>query len=203
MQFLEIISEQWQQQSVLEIIAFFLAIAYLWLAGQQSIWCWPAGLISTALYAVVYWEVSVVFQMLLNLYYMLMAVWGFYTWRKQGSDAVLVTRMSLRHHVLFIVLGSVMSVLVYYIAGIWFSYELISLDVSLTIFSLMATYLTVLKRLDSWVYWSLLNFTSIFLLWEKGLYLTILLMVIYIILAIRGYFNWNRAYQENLVLAKT
>jgi len=40
--------EQWQQQSIIEIFAVVLAVAYVWLASEESVWCWPAGFLCKA-----------------------------------------------------------------------------------------------------------------------------------------------------------
>ena len=193
---LELLIEQWQQQSILEVIAVVFAVAYVWLASQASIWCWPAGFISTSLYTFVFIDVTLVFQMLLNIYYMLMAIYGFITWRKQDESAILISKMPLKEHVYVILVGSLGSLVVYFVALTWLEYELIFLDIALTIFSLIATLLTVRKRFECWYYWSLINLATIFLYIENQLYLSVVLMIIYIVLAIRGVIIWHANWFE-------
>lgn len=83
MNFVELFIQQWQQQSIGEIFAVLFALAYVWLAAQESIWCWWAGFLSTTLYVYIFWDVTLFFQMLLNVYYMAMAVWGIIHWSKK------------------------------------------------------------------------------------------------------------------------
>lgn len=196
MSFWELFVSQWQQQSMGEICAVILAVCYVWLAGKESLWCWPAGFLSTALYAYIYWDVNLVFQMILNVYYMGMAVWGLISWQKQGSNKVRITKMNWLDHLYTLGLGGAGTLIVYLIARQWLHYELVLIDISLTVFSLIATYLTVRKKLENWIYWSLINSSSIILLLEKQLYPTILLMIVYLILAIRGYVYWSKVYSE-------
>lgn len=196
MSFWELFVSQWQQQSMGEICAVILAVCYVWLAGKESLWCWPAGFLSTALYAYIYWDVNLVFQMLLNVYYMGMAIWGLFSWRKQGSNKVLISRMNWREHTYTISVGVVGTLIVYAIASHWLNYDLVLIDIALTVFSLIATFLTVIKKLENWVYWSLINLSSIILLLDKQLYLTILLMFIYLILAARGFAYWYKVYSR-------
>lgn len=192
----DLIVHQWTQQSIGEIFAVIFAVCYVWLASQESFWCWPAGFISTALFAYVYWDVTLVFQMLLNLYYMTIAIWGFISWRKQGHNKLSISRMRGLDHFYITGLGAVGTILVYLIARQWFKYDLVLLDIGITVFSLLATYLTLVKKLENWCYWTIINTTSILLLLEKELYLTILLMLIYIILAVRGLINWYTIYEK-------
>lgn len=190
--------EQWQQQSWVEVVAVFLAIAYVWLAAHENIWCWPAGFISTSLFAFVYWDVTLIFQMLLNLYYMGMAIWGFITWRKQGNDEIKISKMSIRLHLVIVLIGTAICAITYWLAIFWLSYNLVLLDIGVTVFSLLTTLLTVRKYIESWYYWSVINLASIFLVWPSSLYLTAFLMVIYIGIAIKGLLNWQKDYNLRL-----
>jgi nicotinamide mononucleotide transporter len=196
--FTELLIQQWQQQSIGEIFAVALAVAYVWLAGQESVWCWPAGFISTALYAYIYWDVTLFFQMLLNVYYMAMAVWGLVCWRRTGKDKIAISKMSFSMHSTVVVSGIVVTLLVYVVATQFLTYDLVLLDITLTVFSLLTTYLTVIKKLESWYYWSLINLVSIVLLFDRSLYLTMVLMFVYIVLAIRGLTHWLKIYNKTL-----
>lgn len=185
---------QWQQQSSFEVFAFIFAVAYIWLASEESIWCWPAGFISTALYSYVFWEVSVFYQMLLNIYYMAMAIYGFITWQKQGDDKTLISRFSFQQHLIFISSGLGISVALYVITIFWFDYQLVWLDIGISVFSLMTTWLTVKKILECWIYWTMINIASLVLFYENALFPTMLLMVIYIVIAIRAWVQWRQTY---------
>ncbi len=194
MDILNLILEQWQQQSWVEVVAVFLAIAYVWLAAHENIWCWPAGFISTSLFAYVYWDVTLIFQMLLNLYYMGMAIFGFFIWRKQGDDQIKISNMPFYLHIIIVLLGFAISAITYWVAIFWLSYDLVLLDIGVTVFSLLTTYLTVRKYIESWYYWSVINLATIFLVWPSSLYLTAFLMVIYIGIALKGLLNWKADY---------
>ncbi len=196
MDLFELVTQQWQQQSIGEIIAVLLALAYVWLAAEESLWCWPAGFLSTSLYAYIYWDVSLVFQMLLNIYYMAMAVWGFLSWRKVGSNKLVISSMSLNKHIMAIGIGTLGTAVVFLIVRQWLHYELVLLDIGLSIFSLVATYLTVKKELENWYYWTFINVITIALLWQSQLYLTVILMLFYVVLAMRGLYHWTKVYQQ-------
>jgi nicotinamide mononucleotide transporter len=194
--FVELAAQQWQQQSIGEIFAVLFAIAYVWLAAEESIWCWPAGFISTALYVYIYWDVTLFFQMILNVYYMGMAVWGLIHWGKSGEDRVSISRMGWSAHAVVAVGGTLASAFVFVITSRLFDYDLVLLDITLTVFSLITTYLTVTKKLESWCYWSIINIVSIVLLYDRGLYLTTVLMLVYLVLALRGLLHWLGVYRQ-------
>jgi nicotinamide mononucleotide transporter len=196
MEMWESITTQWQQQSIVEVFAVLFSILYIWLASEESIWCWPAGFISTFLYTWVFFDITLIFQMLLNIYYMGMAIYGFVTWSKQSDARIYISRLMPREHAIIVLGGSVLSAAVYGVAVFALNYEYLLLDIILMVFSLITTYLTVKKRLECWYYWSFINLASIFLYLQSQLYLSIVLMVIYIILAIRGLLVWHKNFTE-------
>jgi nicotinamide mononucleotide transporter len=202
------IAAQWQQQSIFEIFAVVLSIAYVWLAAEGSIWCWPAAFVSTLMFIFVFWDVSLFFQLMLNVYYLIMAVIGFLHWRRSNEERFVVLQMPLRLHVKIIIAGIILttlfSALAVNLAEHWFSYDLLYLDAGITVFSLLVTYLTVKKYLQSWMYWSVINFLSVYLLIANELYLTVILMLIYIVIAMRGYINWSQSlFDDEDELAQT
>ena len=192
-----LLTTQWQQQSLAEVFAVLFSIAYVWLAAEESIWCWPCALISTLLFVYVFWDVSLVFQMALNAYYVVMAVIGFLYWKKSNTDGFYAVRMPWSMHVLIVIGGSALLLISAFIANQWLAYDLLYLDLGITLFSLIATYLTVKKYLQSWLYWTCINAASIYLMIASELYLTVMLMCLYIIIAVRGYLNWAKTLQAS------
>jgi nicotinamide mononucleotide transporter len=135
--------------------------------------------------------------MFLNGYYMVMAVVGFLHWKKSNQSGFNALQMPLKLHMLIILGGTTLILIVSFIASQWLSYGLLNLDLGITLFSLLATYLTVKKYLQSWVYWSIINALSIYLFLQSQLYLTALLMMIYLVIAVRGYLNWSKTLNTN------
>jgi nicotinamide mononucleotide transporter len=199
-----VVLTQWQQQSTFEVFAVIFSVAYVWFAAEESIFCWPAAFISTSLFAYVFWDVSLFFQVLLNGYYLVMAVVGFLHWRRSNENGFVALSMPLKLHVIVIGGGLLCAMLLVTIATQfgrqWFTYDLLYLDAGITVFSLLTTYLTVKKYVQSWMYWSVINFLSVYLLIANELYLTVVLMVVYIVIAMRGYINWsqNLSYQDEI-----
>lgn len=65
-----------------EWLAMALAIAYLWLIIKERIEAWYCAFASTAIYTVIFWQVSLLMESLLNIYYMAMAIYGWWQDRK-------------------------------------------------------------------------------------------------------------------------
>ena len=69
-----------------EACAVVLAIAYLLLAAKENIYCWYCALLSTAIYTSLFWDVNLLMESALNIYYMIMAVYGWHQWRYGGKE---------------------------------------------------------------------------------------------------------------------
>ena len=83
----------WQAMSGWEVIAVALAIAYLLLAMKESLWCWYAAFISTAIFIMLFWDASLLMESALQIYYLAMAVYGWVQWRSKQE-----TNQSLQIH---------------------------------------------------------------------------------------------------------
>ncbi|MDX2416063.1 MAG: nicotinamide mononucleotide transporter, partial [Xanthomonadales bacterium] len=63
-----------QSMSLMEVTAVVFAMAYLLLAVRENVLCWLFAFLSTAIYTVLFWDVSLLMESALNVYYMAMAV---------------------------------------------------------------------------------------------------------------------------------
>ena len=187
-------------QSPWEWLAAVLGMAYVWLAAKESAWCWPAAFLSTLIYTLLFWQGQLPMQSLLNLYYLVMAVYGWQQWQKgrhsphDVEETLEISQKSLRFHLAFVVVGATLS----FIFGLWMQIEKLSiapfLDASVTIFSVMTTYLMVKKVLENWLYWLVIDTAAIILYWQNGYYPTVLMFAVYLVIAGYGYIEWRKAF---------
>lgn len=176
-----------------EALAVLLAMAYLLLAMKASVWCWAAAFTSTAIYTVLFWKVSLLMESILNVYYMVMALYGYWLWTQGGDkqQGVKVTTWSLKKHLTLIVATGGISLLVGHGMATYTQAAFPYLDAATTCFAVMTTYLVAKKVLENWLYWVVIDLVSIYLYLSKGLMLTSLLFVLYVGMAVVGYFLWR------------
>ncbi|QSX32261.1 nicotinamide mononucleotide transporter [Shewanella avicenniae] len=186
-------SFEMQGMNLWEGVAVLLALAYLLLAMKANAWCWGAALASTAIYTVLFWKVSLLMESVLNVYYMAMAVYGYWMWRRGGEDqqGLAVCTWPLAKHLWVIGLTSVASLLVGYVMANYTQASFPYLDAATTCFAVLTTYLVAQKVLENWLYWVVIDLVSIYLYFSKGLMLTSLLSALYVGMAIGGYLLWR------------
>lgn len=183
---------------MLEIIAVVLAIAYLLLAARENILCWYCAFASSAIFTVIFWDVSLLMESLLNVFYVVMAVVGWYEWKLGGSghQGVRIKFLKPWQHVVILAgIGLLVAVngwfLSNYTTAVW-----PFLDSFTTWASVVTTFLVVAKVLENWLYWIVIDSVSIFLYVDRELYLTALLFAAYVIIVVFGFFSWLKLYKN-------
>jgi len=191
--------------SAWEAFATVLALAYVVLAAKGNMWCWPAALVSTAIYSIIFFDVSLIMESFLNIYYMAMAIFGWFSWfsakRKiaipehQQHVALPVVSWPVKNHLLgFVVLIPIALALGYWM-DINTQADFAYLDTFTTVFAVYTTYLVAIRVLENWLYWIVINGISIYLYFSKDLMYLTALMLAYTVLAMWGYYTWSKQYQ--------
>lgn len=181
-----------------ELLAVLLGIAYLLLAMRESLWCWYAAFASTAIFLVLFWEVSLLMESALQVYYLGMAVYGWWQWQhgNSGQQELAISRWGLRQHLLAAtaVLGCTVAsgALLQHYTGAALPY----LDSFTTWGSVLTTWMVARKVLENWLYWLLIDSVSIYLYLDRELYLTAALFMAYLVIVIFGYRQWLLHYRQ-------
>ncbi len=192
------IIDQAEVQSVPEIIAVVSAIAYLGFAIRQQIVCWLFAAISTAIYIGLFIEAKLYMESLLNLFYLVMAGYGWYVWRSGGTDdqdrpVVIWPRNT---HLVAIVALGFLSALSGYLLSNYSDAAFPYVDSLTTWFAVWGTFLVARKVLENWWYWLLIDIASVFIYWSRDLQLTSLLFVVYVIMIPFGLVSWTKSMHE-------
>ena len=192
-----------QSMSLLEVTAVVFAMAYLLLAVRENVLCWLFAFLSTAIYTVLFWDVSLLMESALNVYYMVMAVYGWHQWTRGGTNgdelphALAVRSMTASQHVWVIATIVVLSAISGYLLGEHSSAAWPYVDSFTTWASVITTYLVARKYLQNWLYWIVIDAVSVPLYIDRGLNLTALLFVAYVVIAVVGYFKWRDHFRNN------
>ena len=183
---------------VLESLAVGLAIAYLLLAARQNILCWYCAFASSAIYSVIFWDVSLLMESLLNIFYVVMAVVGWYEWKRGGKahTGVRIRTLAGWQHGMIIAALIFMALVNGYLLQLLTGASWPYLDSFTTWASVLTTFMIVWKVLENWLYWLVIDSISIYLYIDRELYLTALLFAAYVVIVIFGYFSWKKLYLQ-------
>ncbi len=180
-----------------EATAVALGLAYVLFAARESIWCWPCALVGTSIYIFLFWDVSLLMESALNVYYLIMAIYGWWHWTRDKPENLArlpIQRWSLKQHAITLALIAVLTLISGALLEGRTTAVLPYLDSFTTWASVITTWMVARKVLENWLYWIVIDAASILLYLDRALYLTTALFAFYVVLAIYGWFTWRRHY---------
>ena len=214
----------WLSDHYIEIFGAVTGIIYVFLEIRQTIWLWPVGIITSAVYIWVFFTSKFYADMSLQVYYLIISIIGWYWWAKgsghstkgSGKDnglesgrraegekkALEVTKLKLRTGIVLAV------VFVFLYAAMWFilsSYTdspVPAWDAFITSLSIVATWMLARKIFEHWLLWIVVNFVSAVLFLVKGLYPTVILYLVYGIMSFVGLVEWRKTIRYDLIKLK-
>jgi nicotinamide mononucleotide transporter len=181
-----------------EAVAVLLGLAYVLLVVRRNRWCWVAGGASSLIIGVLSAQARLPMQAGLQLWYVAMAVYGWWHWSREESGVIRV--WPWRQHLI----GIAASLAVAALVARWLATETLAawplLDAATTVLSLLATWLVARQVLENWLYWIAIDAVLTFLFAAQGLAFTALLFAVYLVIAFAGYRAWNlqRQRQESV-----
>lgn len=185
--------------------ATITAILYVILAARENIFCWPFGVASSALSVMVYFESKLPFEGVLNIGYCLLGIYGWWEWRSRKragaaeESSLPVINVSLRTALLLAVAGIAGSLACGWISKHYNTSSLPWADSAITVFSIIATWMTAKKMIENWLLWVLIDAAAAIIYFIKGpeLYLFGLLFIVYTFIAVAGYFAWKKTQKRS------
>jgi nicotinamide mononucleotide transporter len=179
--------------SPIETAAFVLGIINLVLLVRRSIWNYPFALAMVALYARVFFAAKLYSDALLQVFFFAVNLYGWWQWRRaearQGD--IRVELMSDRARIGWVA-GCAVGIAVW---G-WLMHRFTDAsypwwDAGVAIVSIAAQIMLAKRWLENWVLWIGVDIVSVGLYAAKGLWLTMVLYVIFLALAIWGLIDWR------------
>ena len=181
-------------QNWLEITAVIFAILYLVLAVRQNIWCWGAGIISSVLYFFIMQATGLYMEACLQVFYVAMGIYGWLQWRVSNlnNNFFIVNTWSKYKHLTAIVFILALALLSSFLLKRYTDGALPFFDALVTWGAVVATYMVAKKLLENWIYWFVIDATTIFLFIERDLWLSAILFTAYLVIIFFGYQSWNK-----------
>lgn len=181
--------------SWLELIALVLSLAMVALNMRVNPLAWPLAIVSSLLYFLVFWDARLYGEGSLQIFFAAVALWGWWQWLRGTMDdgsALRVRALSRRA-----ALGCALALALAWPAlALFLDHRTDSdvpwLDAFPTAGSLVGQWLLGRKYVENWPAWLVVNVASVLLFAFKGLWLTVLLYVVFALLSVVGWRAWRR-----------
>ncbi len=183
--------------SWLELIAALLAFAMILCNIVELHWGWPLAAIGSVLYFFLFWSQRLYGDALLQVLFVVIALWGWSVWLRGVEGAPLpVTRMPIRQRLALTWIGALLWLATGSVLLNFTDTDVPWWDAFSTAISLIGQYLLAYKRLENWAVWILVNIVAAGLFAWKGLWLTTLLYLVFIVLSAVGWRTWVQHLNE-------
>ncbi|WP_194766643.1 nicotinamide riboside transporter PnuC [Tamlana sp. I1] len=190
---------------VLELIGVFFGFLSVWFSKQENILVYPTGIISTAIFVYILFVYSLLGDMLINAYYFIMSIYGWYYWTRKDANnhevPVSVTTKKEQVWSLIIFLLTIVFIVIFYKLNDKFNGWTAYVDTFTTAIFFVGMWLMAKKKLENWVYWIIGDIISVPLYFYKGLIFTSFQYLIFTIIAIYGYKAWKKSINKNPQIA--
>ncbi|WP_300568289.1 nicotinamide riboside transporter PnuC [Flavobacterium sp.] len=190
-------------QIFLEITAILFGLWSVWCAKKDNILVFPTGIVSTLIYAYLLWTWSLLGDSMINVYYFIMSIYGWYHWTRKKGEVVEfpISKITAREKttaVIIFVLTVLFVIIVYLFFDkftSWASY----VDTFITGIFFVGMWLMAKRKIENWIFWIIGDIISIPLYFVKGYTFTSFQYIIFTILAISAYLEWKKILQQKTV----
>ena len=194
--FLEAYSTYSKLDIGLEFLAFSFGIISVIYAKKENILVYPTGIICTVITVYILYKAQYFGDMMMNIYYSLMSIYGWWNWSRIENDKYLlkITRFSKNDLGLTVFLFLLTVTITY--AVYRFNLTEIKIPNYIDMFTsglfFTAMWLMANKKLESWIFWIIGDIITVPLYAYRGLGMLSLQYIIFTILAIQGYIEWKK-----------
>ncbi len=196
-QWVELLTEQIRQTTFIEWLAVILGVAEVLLARKNNILLYPAGIGGSAIGIILFIKAGLFADAGLSLYYVIVSVYGWVIWSRRKNEPPLQVAYANKQEwfmTLLIAFGG--GIVIYWILITFTPSTVPVMDAWVTSSAWAGTWLLARRRIENWVVLNVSNSFAIPLLFYKHLPLFALLTLFLFVIAIFGYFDWQRVYRK-------
>ena len=180
----------------LEIFAAFFGVISVYFARKGNILVFPTGIISTGIYIYITFIVGYFGDFIINIYYTAMSVYGWVLWSNLTQEDQLTIEWAKAKDWIWTLGIFIFTML--FVTGIYLYFDKFEdwtnyMDVLTTGLAFGSMWLMAKKKVENWLGWILTNIISVPLYFAKGLGFTGIQFIIFLILAVQGYYLWKKS----------
>jgi len=194
----KIFTQQLIETPLLQWVGVSFGVLEVLFAKANKVLLYPCGIISIGITLYVLFGAGLYAEILLNVYYLVMSIYGWYYWLRKGdSSLVPITGCKTKDWIisLFIILGGLPLL---YGTLVLFTDSTVPLwDAWVSITAWVGMWMLARRKIENWILLNISNAFAIPLLIHKGLILYALLTLFLFIIAIFGYMEWKQKMKRN------
>ncbi|MGY6561530.1 MAG: nicotinamide riboside transporter PnuC [Luteibaculaceae bacterium] len=185
---------------VLEITAVVFGLLSVLFAKNNHIAVFPTGILSTGIFIGLLWHWGLLGDMLINIFYLTMSIYGWYVWLYGGKNQTKAPVSSMvksdYQTAWLMAFGSAVMVIILYVLNDKFTHWTAYVDTLTTAIFFVGMWLMAKRKLEHWWFWIIGDIISVPLYLYKGYAFTALQYFIFVFIAIAGLYQWKKIYNK-------
>ena len=185
---------------ILELIAIFFGLLSVWFAKKNNILVFPTGIINTGIYVYLLWKWDLLGDMIINFYYVVMSVYGWYQKKKkkgeQNQYEIAIASKKDWFYSFYIFTATILLVVGVYLFFGKFTHWTSYVDTFVTGIFFAGMWLMARRKIENWLFWIIGDIISIPMYFVKGYTFTSIQYLIFTIIAFYGYQEWKKKLQQ-------
>ncbi len=183
----------WIWTHFIEVFGALTGLIYIYFSIKEKIWLWPTGIITSAIYIYVFFISKFYADMSLQIYYLIISIYGWIYWKKGSKKEKLpIIHTPLKIALILSVITFILFWIMAFVLKNYTDSPVPYWDAFTTALSITATYMLARKYIEQWLLWIIVDSVSACLYFYKQLYATVILFIVYTILAIAGFLQWKK-----------
>lgn len=177
----------------LEAASNALATVSILLAGRNSVHTWWTGIAGCVLFAILFWSTRLYADVMLQVFFIVTSLMGWWLWFSGGTDAGLPIRRTAPRALAWMAMAAIVAAIAYgTVLHLFTDAYAPFADSAVLTLSVFAQLLLMRRRIETWPIWLLVNSIAVPLYASRGLTLTAVLYGAYWINAWVAWRHWSR-----------
>jgi nicotinamide mononucleotide transporter len=183
--------------SYADIIIFIISVLGILLEMRQNPWFWLCYIIGSLLLGYQFIVVQLYGSLLLQVLFVILSIYGWYKWTYEDENhhKEQICHSTVKQNISYLVIGIFLTLILYYLLKTTGDKDY-RIDSILTAVSLIATYMSASKQIESWFVFTATVFISAPLYYNYHLYFTCITYIIFGVLDFIGGMKWLREFNS-------
>jgi nicotinamide mononucleotide transporter len=188
----------WDMDLVLQLLATVTGILCVYLQTREKILAWPFGIVSVSISVYIFLQSGLYSDVILHVVYIGLNVYGWWVWstkRRSDNDVAPIVQLTNHQWIIWPIAIFIGAAILGTLMGHYTDASLPYFDAFTTIGSLVAQYLLAKKVFQNWALWIIVDVVAVNVYIYKELYIIAFLFFVYLLLCIKGHFDWKKQYE--------
>ncbi len=182
-----------QNTSTLEWACNLTSLACVILAARNHVLTWLFGIVSCVLFTVLFIDVKLYAEAVLQLFFIATSAWGWWHWSsQQGKPAAPIRTIALSSAISWLLIAVAGGMLYAWGLQRWTDAASPWLDSQVLTLSMLAQWWLMQRNIRCWWLWLLVNSISVPLYASRELHVSAVFYALYWVLAIAAYLHWRK-----------